>query len=76
MINQEDETLHLSNDVNRDLPIDITLDVNNTDEIPDELYDFLLDQFVAKAKELGYDIVETPNLVLGSWTISATLEEI
>ena len=68
MINQED--------VKQDLPVDITLDVNNTDEIPDELYDFLLDQFIAKARELGYDVVDTPNLVLGEWKISATLEEI
>jgi hypothetical protein len=70
MINQEDEQQYLSRPP---LP-EITLSVDNTDEIPDDLYDYLLDQFVAKAQELGYDVVEDDTLVLSNWTIRAQLD--
>ena len=55
-----------------DLP-EIVLDVDSTDYIDDELYDMLLDAFVARAKDLGIDIVDRQDLVLGDWTIKARL---
>jgi hypothetical protein len=70
MIDQEEEMNYLGRPP---LP-EITLSVDNTDEIPDELYDFLLDQFVAKAQVLGYDVVEDDTLVLSNWTIKAQLD--
>jgi hypothetical protein len=70
MIDQEEEMNYLGRPP---LP-EIELNVANTDEIPDELYDFLLDQFVAKAQDLGYDVVEDDTLVLSSWTIKAQLD--
>lgn len=63
-------------DVNMALPVEITLSVDDTGDVPDDLYDYLLDQFIEKAKSMGHDVVNTPNLVLGSWTIKAVLEEI
>ena len=53
---------------------EIVLDVDNTDLVSDELYDMLLDAFVAKAKEMGIDIVERKDLVLSEWTLKAKLE--
>jgi hypothetical protein len=76
MINQEDEDQYLQDPTNRDLPLDVELRVGNIDEIPDDLYDYLLDQFIAKAQDMGYDVVETDNLVLGEWTIRARLTEV
>ena len=58
-----------------DLP-EIVLDVDTTDYIDDELYDRLLDAFVARAKDLGVDIVERQDLVLSEWTIKARLTRI
>jgi len=58
-----------------DLP-EIVLDVDTTDYIDDELYDMLLDAFVARAKDLGVDIVERKDLVLSEWTIKARLTRI
>ena len=55
-----------------DLP-EIVLDVDSTDYIDDELYDMLLDAFVAKAKDMGIDVVERKDLVLSEWTIKAKL---
>lgn len=55
-----------------DLP-EIVLDVDSTDYIDDELYDRLLDAFVARARDLGIDIVERQDLVLSDWTIKARL---
>jgi hypothetical protein len=55
-----------------DLP-EIVLDVDTTDYIDDELYDMLLDAFVARAKDLGIDVVERKDLVLSDWTIKAKL---
>ena len=51
----------------------VELDVGSTVEVPEDLYDYLLDQFVAKAKEMGYDIVEEP-YVLGNWRITCEIE--
>jgi len=51
----------------------VELDVNSTEEVPEELYEFLLDQFVTKAREMGYDIVEEP-MVLGNWKITCEIE--
>jgi hypothetical protein len=42
--------------------------------VPEELYEFLLDQFVAKALEEGFDIVNTPNLCLGNWKLTCDVE--
>jgi hypothetical protein len=70
MIDQHEEEQYLSRPP---LP-EICLDVNNTDELPDDLYDYLLDQFVAKAQEMGYDLVEDDTLVLANWTIRAQLD--
>lgn len=53
---------------------EIVLDVDNTDLVSDELYDMLLDAFVARAKEMGIDIVERQDLVLSDWTLKAKLE--
>lgn len=58
-----------------DLP-EIVLDVDSTDYIDDELYDMLLDAFVARAKDMGYDVVNSPQLVLSEWTIKAKLSYI
>jgi len=55
---------------------EIVLDVNSTDYIDDDLYDRLLDAFVARALDMGYDIVNTPDLVLSNWRISAQLERV
>ena len=56
--------------------IEITLDVNNIEEIPEELYEFLLDQFITKAQTQGIDIVNSPSLCLGTWTIKAQVETV
>lgn len=53
---------------------EIVLDVGNTDYVSDELYDLLLDAFVAQAKDMGIDIVERNDLVLSDWTLKAKLE--
>ena len=58
-----------------DLP-EIVLDVDTTDYIDDELYEMLLDAFIARAKDLGVDIVERKDLVLSDWTIKAKLSYI
>ena len=55
-----------------DLP-EIVLDVDTTDYIDDELYEMLLDAFVARAKDMGIDVVERKDLVLSDWTIKAKL---
>jgi hypothetical protein len=48
----------------------ISLDVDSTDEVSEELYDILLDAFIAKALVDGYDVVNEPRLVLSNWRIS------
>ena len=58
-----------------DLP-EIILDVDSSDYITDELYDLLCEAFVNKAKDMGYDVVNSPQLVLSDWTIKAKLAEI
>lgn len=73
MMTQENEALMIENG---QAPVEVVLDIADTDMVSDELYDLLLEAFVAKAKDMGYDIIETPNLVIGSWTLKATLEEI
>ena len=73
MMTQENEELMIEHG---QVPVEVVLDVSDTDFVSDELYDLLLDAFVAKANEMGYDIVNTPNLVIGEWTLKARLEEI
>lgn len=54
----------------------IALSVDSTDDVPEELYEFLLDQFIAKALEQGFDVVNTPNLCLGNWKLTCEVEEV
>jgi len=51
----------------------VELDVASTEDVPEELYEFLLDQFVAKARDMGYDVVEQP-YTLGNWRITCEIE--
>ena len=74
MIDQETETAYLSS--NPSLPITITLAPDDTMDIPDDVYDILLEAFIAKAKRLGHDVTKTPNIVIGDWTIKAQLTEV
>lgn len=55
---------------------EIVLDVDSSDYIDDDLYDRLLDAFVARARDMGYDVVNTPDLVISEWRISARLERV
>jgi hypothetical protein len=73
MIDQETEGVMIKHG---QAPVEIVLDASDTDFISDELYDMLLEAFVAKAQDMGYDIVENDHLVLGDWTIKAKLEEV
>ena len=73
MMTQENEALMIEHG---QMPVDVVLDVDDGEFVSDELYDLLLDAFVAKANAMGYDIVNTPQLVLGEWTLKAKLEEI
>jgi hypothetical protein len=57
-------------------PIEITLDVGNIEDIPEDLYDYLLDQFVAKAKSQGIDLVERNDLCISDWVIKARVEQV
>jgi hypothetical protein len=50
----------------------ISLDVNNTDEVPEELYEILIDCLIAKAGSLGIDLIHT-NLMLDKIQISSTI---
>jgi len=54
----------------------ITLNVDSVDDVPEDLYDYLLDQFIAKAKEQGFDVVNSPNLMLGNWRLTCDVEEV
>ena len=51
----------------------VELDVDSTEDVPEELYEFLLDQFVNKAREMGYDVIEEP-IVLSNWKITCEIE--
>jgi hypothetical protein len=73
MIDQETEGVMIKHG---QAPVEIVLDASDTDFISDELYDMLLEAFVAKAQDMGYDIVENDHLVLGDWSIKAKLEEV
>jgi hypothetical protein len=57
-------------------PIEITLDVGNIEDIPEDLYDYLLDQFVAKAKSQGIDLVERNDICISDWVIKARVEQV
>lgn len=73
MINQETEGVMIEHG---QAPVEIVLDASDSDYVSDELYDMLLDAFVAKAQDMGYDIVENDHLVLGEWALKAKLEEV
>jgi hypothetical protein len=51
----------------------VELDVNSTEDVPEDLYGYLLDQFVEKAREMGYDVIEQP-ITLGNWRITCEIE--
>ena len=72
MIDQHEEDLYLSQPP---LP-EIVLDISDTDLVDDDLYERLLDAFIAKAKLMGYDVVERKDLVLSDWTLKSTLDYI
>jgi type III secretion system FlhB-like substrate exporter len=55
---------------------EIVLDVANTDDIPEDLYEYLLDQFVAKAKSQGIDLVERNDICISDWVIKARIEPV
>jgi hypothetical protein len=55
---------------------EIVLDVANTDDIPEDLYEYLLDQFVAKAKSQGIDLVERNDICISDWVIKARIESV
>ena len=48
----------------------ITLNVDSVDDVPEELYEFLLDQFIAKALEQGVDVVNDRTKILDNWSIT------
>jgi Zn finger protein HypA/HybF involved in hydrogenase expression len=48
----------------------ISLEVGNISEVSEELYEMLLDAFLAKALAEGYDVVRSPHLMLDHWRIS------
>lgn len=73
MIDQETEGVMIEHG---QAPVEIVLDVSDSDYVSDELYDMLLDAFVTKAQDMGYDIVENDHLVLGEWSLKAKLEEV
>jgi len=54
----------------------IQLDVDSVDEVPEELYDMLLDSFLAKALAQGYDVVNKPQLMLSNWRITCEVVDI
>jgi len=56
------------------MTVKVVLSPDNTDEMPDELYDYLVEQFVAKAQEMGHDIVNSRK-TLGNWRIECEIEE-
>ena len=50
----------------------ISLSVWDTLEVPEELYELLLEQFLKKAEQMGYD----PNdIVIDDWTIKAVIND-
>lgn len=55
------------------MPNNITLDISNTEEVSDELYEAILDAFWTKAKSMGID---PANVLFDEWTITTTLMEI
>ena len=54
------------------MTVKVVLSPDNTDELPDELYDYLVEQFVAKAQEMGHDIVNTSK-TLDNWRIECEI---
>ena len=55
---------------------EVVLDVDDTDLVSEELYDMLLDAFLEKARRMGYDVANSPDLVLGDWTLKSRLERV
>jgi hypothetical protein len=50
----------------------ITLDISNTEEVSDELYEAILDAFWTKAESMGID---PANVLFDEWTITTTVKE-
>ena len=47
----------------------VELGANSVEDVPESLYEYLLDQFIEKAREMGYDVVEE-DFVLENWRIT------
>lgn len=52
----------------------IVLDTGSVTDISDELYDLLLDAFIAKARSLGLTDPESPLVLLDNWHIECELK--
>ena len=53
--------------------IKIRLDAGSGHDVPDELYDLLLEGFWQKARDMGLD-PQAPNLMLDNWVIECELK--
>ena len=53
----------------------IVLDTGSGWDVPDELYDLLLEAFFRKAQEMGLDPM-APNMMLDNWRIECELKPI
>jgi len=52
----------------------IVLDTGSVTDISDELYDMLLDAFIAKARAMGVTDPESPVVLLDNWHIECELK--
>ena len=52
----------------------IVLDTGSVTDISDELYDMLLDAFMAKARTMGVSDPQSPVMLLDNWRIECELK--
>lgn len=50
----------------------VELDVSNPEEVPEGLYEYLIDQFVEKARTMGYYLIED-DIILDNWKITCEI---
>ena len=50
----------------------VELDVSDPEEVPEGLYEYLIDQFVEKARTMGYDVIED-DIILDNWKITCEI---
>jgi hypothetical protein len=55
--------------------VKIELDTGSGYDVPDELYDLLLEAFFQKARAMGLDPT-APNMMLGNWRIECELKPV